>query len=226
MKDKYYLKLRVFLKEQGDTDKISDEVALLLSELHERCTWIGWCIEDDNGSAKVHMHFLLHTYKQAQTFRKLLRSMGYEGNKYYSISHSDEEWPIQYIAYMMKETNDKINEDIIYDYDMNIPEHIADEVREYDDKVKASMQELREKKKLAKRSMIERLEEYIEDFLLCESNGEYEEEVYKYKKAIIQFHIENKLLIRRFQCQAYLDTILARKDMDSQGLMRRIFGDM
>lgn len=216
----YYLKLRVFFLEPENRE---EELGQLLTDLEQRCDKVIWCVEDDLGAARPHVHFLLHTTKQAQTIRKYLKGTGYEGNKYYSISHAEEEWPVEYLAYMLKQRDEP--EPNIFDYDYSaVPAKVLKKIEKYNAQVQAEIEEKKAKKKKAKKKpIIEQIEEYYDNYTDVESDGTYCDETYKLQNAIIDYHVENGLLLRRFQCQSYFFTIIARRQLDRQALRKHLF---
>lgn len=89
----------------------------------------------EGGIENPHYHLFLKTHMKMPAMRATLRKHNLRGNASYSLKKIDEEWPVEYLAYMMKEG------DFTY---TNIPEDIVEQFTEYDKKVK---QQIADKKK-------------------------------------------------------------------------------
>lgn len=87
-----------------------------MSTLLCRLRAYGW-VQEEN-----HFHLYLDTNCAGITIRKDLTAWGLEGNKSYSLSELTEQYPIEYLAYMMKEGEPEW---------FNIPQSALDEALKY-----------------------------------------------------------------------------------------------
>lgn len=179
---KYY-KLRV------DLEIVSAQDVIALIRKYSKMFM--YCYE--GGDDNPHMHVYLEVSKLGATLRMALRNLGLKGNASYSLKECDERYPLEYLSYIMKEgqwTNE------------GIPEDIISQAKDHDDKVKREMKE-----KKAKR--IPTIDKIIE---LCEPKWlEYIEGYHReIKRVILQYHIDNGLLVRKFALMSYYDTIRLR----------------
>jgi hypothetical protein len=188
---KYY-KLRI------DLDEAS--VDAVVGYLRNISNGFAYVVEGRN-TENPHIHVWFSTITKSGTMRVHWRKLSGGGNGGYSMKETDNR-PIEYLAYMMKEGK------IVW---YNIPEDIIQESTVYQAKVKAEMKA----KKEAKVPMWKKIymlylnsEEYRtverEDFGLWSS----------VQRFVVKYHIENEILIRRFQCLAYVDTILCHMDFE------------
>lgn len=102
-----------------------------------------YCFEKGKKEEHPHYHIYLVSDKKEDTIRNQLRklSKSSKGNKLYSLvklSHEENCYAIEYLAYMLKE-GDFTN--------VQIPDSVIVEARAYDDQVKKELKEKKEKKK-------------------------------------------------------------------------------
>lgn len=170
-----YFKLRV--------DHKDVEVKWIMELVNEYSDIYAYCIE--GGMGNPHSHWYIELEHPA-IFRKRLRDLGLKGNASYSLKECDERYPIEYLAYMLKEGEFIQN---------GIPDDQLASATYYNKKVQDEIKEKKEKKK----NLRQKLEE------LCLENGLTGRKAIAV--AIVQYHIENDLLIREFQIKAYVDTL-------------------
>lgn len=173
-----YFKLRTDLSKSS-----SDAIISYISRISSMYCYV---IEGSLGD-NPHMHFYLETNSKHTAMRQQLRNLCGKGNGAYSLK-STEEKPIEYLAYMLKEGQ------ITY---VNIPQETIEESEKYNAKVKS---EINQKKK-DKKSMFEKISEYIE--------SRPDEHVIN---SIIQYHIDNDILVFRSRILSYYDTYCLKND--------------
>jgi len=156
-----------------------DKIIEFIASISDRYAYVVEGSLSDN----PHLHFYLEVLDPPSRYK--LRILCGSGNGGYSLSTIKDPPAINYLAYMLK-TNQ-----VTW---VNIPEEIILQATQYDAKVKAS---LAEKRKL-KKSRYKQIVEYI---------GPYEDTNTTLNK-IIQFHLDNSLLLRRGQIATYLSTFL------------------
>lgn len=137
-----------------------------------------------------HAHLFLRTTTLPATLRSRLRKLGLSGNQSYSLVKIPEEYPIEYLAYMLKE-----QDWIKAQQYLNIPDEILSKTKEYQKAVKADMKKTKESKK--------KVWEHILDSLPHPNTSDY----VAIASAVIDYHKEKKLIVRTFQLKAYADTI-------------------
>lgn len=179
---KYY-KLRVDLENANASDII--DILETYSELYAYCY--------EGGVENPHMHCYFETQKTAHTIRLRIRALGLKGNASYSLKSIDERFPIEYLAYMMKESN--------YNFD-KLPPDIITLAKEYNEKVQAEMKTKKEKKKRIIDILIELVEEKLND-----KPKDYDLPTYVLD-IIMEYHLDKKLLIRKHSIECYHTTIL------------------
>lgn len=133
-----------------------------------------------------HYHFYLETDVKDRTVRSHLRShCGLVGNGAYSFKKT-ESMPMAYLAYMLKEGKP------VY---KGFSDQERGDIEAYDEKVKLSIAE----KKKNKLSLTDKIDDYIgpDDWDMG------------YK--VIQYHLENRLVIRKAQIEAIVMTIKFRR---------------
>ena len=89
-------------------------------------------------TTNMHTHFYLEMSKGAPALRMRLRSLGLKGNGGYSLKELDEEKPIEYLAYIMKEGRF---------HNVGLPENVILSAQEYNCKVQNDIKEKKEAKK-------------------------------------------------------------------------------
>lgn len=98
---------------------------IMCSMLH-RLKAYGWVNEED------HYHLYLDTTCSTKTIRNDLNDWGLYGNPMFSVSELDEQYPIAYLAYMMKHSDP-----VWY----NVPLEILDEAKVYQAEFKLKKKE-------------------------------------------------------------------------------------
>lgn len=186
-------KLRVTPEHQSWIDDI-------LPIFQKYCDHVSWCREKHskkNGQGlpcKPHVHLYVETFYTRKTITGKLNEIGLVGNAGFSMQ-TCERYPIKYLAYMLKEGKCV--------FDPNMPEDILERVRSHQDEVVNQLQE--------KKTVVVRIWESLQEdevFLTLDptlDSGYAKKYIVKF---VVRYHKHNKLLFRRFQVQAYIETIL------------------
>lgn len=136
-----------------------------------------------------------------------------KGNKSYSISKCDEEFPVEYCAYLMKEN---------LFYRWGLTEEEEQLMENHQEKVVEEMEDKRKKKKLSTYKMVEEefkvliTEEdgmvYIDTSTLRqEGNGGKEElSLYLCYSFVARYFKRNELPMRRYQVDLIVDTLMTK----------------
>lgn len=169
----FYYKLRI------DTDKI-EEVDTLLKKYA-----INYAICWEKMQENPHCHMYVESEAKDRAMRAYIRNHIGSGNGVYSLK-SCEQHPIEYIAYMMKETRFSSK---------GIPEEIITLSTEYDLKVK---EELKQKKKKPK------IMDQLIAILDANPNLQSHEGIVY---TVIDFYKEKGALIREFQMISQIQTL-------------------
>lgn len=153
----------------------------------------------------VHLFLLYPPDHKSATLRARLRKVAGSGNKSYSLKRCEEEYPIEYLAYMMKEGKVTWN---------NVPQDKIDEAVAHDMRVKSEMVEKKKAKVPVWRQIMESIDcprEMVDYHMIC--------------SAVLRYHRDNELLVRVHQCRAYADTIyLHMCDESEMFLLNQIMG--
>ncbi len=139
-----------------------------------------------------HLHFYIKTNTSNPAMRKQLRLLCGSGNGGYSLKTVSPD-PVEYLAYMHKEGTFT---------HVNLPPELITESVAYNAKVAAEIA----LKKQAKKSKLTTLLE------LCEGIDytQFDHSILQVTDIIMDYHRENNLIYRKFQIEAYIQTILIR----------------
>lgn len=181
-----YCKLRLDISQDINLDEITDFI-------HEKCNSYAYVIEGvvkDN----PHIHYYLDLKCGTEVVRKKLRDLGLKGNKSYSLTNLDEQYPIEYLAYMMKE--DKIKT-------YNIPSEVLDKAKTQQIKVSNQIKE----KKEARKSVVQKIIEQIP-----KSDNYTHMEKRMILDTIIQYHVDNNLLVNENRLKSLFQSVMVKID--------------
>lgn len=151
------------------------------------------------GNENHHTHFLFQTDLTTHAVRARLKKIGLCGNEDYSLVKLKEQYPIEYIAYLVKGG----------EYISTLPVSVLEEGKQYDARVKSEMKESKKEKK----TFLRRLEEGFPEWhknrysLAIECPWNYDEHVMEY---IMEMHLEEGKSIRVYQLQALFDTLMCK----------------
>lgn len=173
--------------------------------------------ETNEEGTNPHYHYLFFFNQGVKelAFRSHIRKCVGSGNGYYSMKRCDEEYPIEYIAYIFKQGENKIVG--------KWPQEVIEEACSYDERVKNELKNRR----IVKKSGSSRLLKIIEYCLGWERpvfipNGENlvleldMESIFQgvlitsdntLIEAVLQYHIDNRLVIRETIIADYVRTI-------------------
>lgn len=160
-----------------------------------------------------HIHFYGRSItKSLSTIRqRLTKKLHLKGNGSYSLKMNKEEFPIEYLAYMLKE-NDWITENQFH----NIPEEVLKSVVDH------KTEYVKIEKAKGKKSVVQKLIDYCQERM--ESHVlKYDVDIRFQSNAslplivrwIVDYHLENDLIVRDHQIMAYSRTIMLRLNPDS-----------
>lgn len=154
-----------------------------------------WCKED--WDTHPHIHCFFHTLKTGQCMRKYIRLNFGRGNETYKLSAVEEEYPVELLAYYLKQSDYKSE---------GIPAAILDEAIQYDLKVKEEFKE----RKAKKASLFERIEnEYLNSEEYHDMN-DYDINPQRVAGFVINWYLSQGSLVRRHQILAVTDTLMCR----------------
>lgn len=151
-------------------------------------------------TGKYHFHYFLKTDKSIQTIRnyivkELKEKNDLKGNGLYSISKLNEEYPLEYLSYLMKEDNNP--------FIINIPNKVLDDLKVYIKDLKEEMEKNKLKKKLKKEKKVWKI--IIEEYDLKPFDDGFG--VNKVVKSVIDYHKKEELVIRDHAIRSYTLTI-------------------
>lgn len=174
------------------TDKFS-EVRTFMKE-NSPDVW-AYCLEDLDGN-NPHSHWYIEPKKTATWFRSKLREFGLTGNGAYSFKNTRERFPIEYLAYMMKQSKFKYK---------GIPDDVIKSAQEYNEKVKNEIKEKKDKKK----NLITQIEEFVSK-KLPENVTINNLKIDDWVETCLLFYQANGLLVREFQIISLSDTLFLK----------------
>ena len=162
----------------------------------------------ESGIENPHVHIYMATQTIDTTLRPHFRHLG-AGNGFYSIKKLNEQYPIQYLAYILKE-------DLTY-VQSGIPPEIIEEARLHDEKVK---QDLKNKKK-ERKTQLEKVEEYAQSL---NKDLPYFE-LSTWLLCTIQYYKTSGILFREFQVISISQTLFLKYNPDAVLRLENILRD-
>lgn len=175
-----------FFKLRIDTDHLVVDTTEVLQFLDDKCETFCYCYEGVDKNP--HMHFYLETPNNGPALRVYLRRFTSGGNGAYSLKVCDQ-GPVEYISYMMKERRF---------YPHTISKSLLTAAQEHQAHVIEEIRLKKEAKLPGWKYVIKRLEE-------LEGLGPWPDLVIQ--EAILRYHQQNAILVRRPQLRAMFDTI-------------------
>lgn len=177
---KYY-KLRV------DTDN-KEELFERLKKYTDTCI-----VSIENiGLDNVHCHCYFESMTSSLTIRQMIRKHYGSGNGIYSMKELDEEKPIEYISYCIKEGNHLISP--------SFDSAFIRECNEWNARVKSEIKTKKENKKTVLDKIIEKYDYENQDDIWMPTVVDN----------VLLYYKENKILVREFQIKSQIQTILLR----------------
>ncbi len=141
-----------------------------------------------------HYHYYVETLASSDSIRQFIRRKLGSGNGVYSLKCLDERYPIEYLAYLLKDDTNSVW--------FKIPDIIRKDANVYDSSVKESI-------KLKKRKKLQRLEVYILD-----RYGSFILNKEQLINDFVDYYIENSMPIRDYQIISELQCLLCKYDPD------------
>lgn len=172
--------------------------------LIKKADWAIFNTENVSGE-NIHTHLVIETKWCEQTIRQGIRKYLGAGNKNYSMSVVKD--MVKAVAYVIKDIRPNEIKNIleVHTYKNELIEFDLDDLvntaMSYDLKVKDDM------KSKKTRNVLEGILSTIDPRYLGPSIYAYGDHI---KNAIVQYHLDNELLIRKFQIRTYYDTIVCR----------------
>ena len=146
---------------------------------------------------REHIHSYLETTQKEATIRNKLRKTFGSGNQTYSLKELDEEKPIEYLRYVVK--------DGLYRH--NLPQDLIDKAIESDLQVKEGM---KEKKKSKKTQLVLIRERYFNKRVKNHLGVEEDFKDYTLSyvlDSVMEYYEESDILIREFQLVSLIQTL-------------------
>lgn len=144
-----------------------------------------------------HCHGYIETTTKQQTFRANIRKRYGAGNGGYSLVVLDEQYPLEYLAYMIKD-GDYLNR--------GVPQETLDLAIEHDKKVKLQMKE----KKASRRTTLQVLQDEYSEELIPRECENYELYKGRILTLVIKWYKEKGTLIRQFMIVSQVQTLLLK----------------
>lgn len=148
-----------------------------------------------------HCHGYLETTTKQATIRNAIRKQYGGGNGSYSLKSLDEERPLEYLAYIIKE-GDYVNS--------GIPEETLAKAKEHDALVKTQMKE----KAKQRRTTLEVLQEELASDLVVQQDESYIRYKERILMAVIHWYKKKGTLIRQFMIVSQVQTLLLKHHPD------------
>ena len=151
---------------------------------------------EKQGSDNPHVHMYIELLSNiSSSLRQAIRRKFGAGNGSYSLKEVDEQFPIEYLAYCIKDKN--------YYYSPNFPVSVIDEMKDHDRKVKEEIKH----KKLSRRTILDTIKD--ECFKDVDPKTHLVDGAYLRKKdvvmRVVNYYQSSKKLVRKFaiisQCQ-------------------------
>lgn len=150
-----------------------------------------------------HIQGYVYTSTNDRTLRARIRKyLVKKGNAAYSIRENHEEFPVEYLGYLTKQG----------DFEMhNIPHEVIEQIAEHERNIRETYNKERKEKKPTK--VLDKLKELVTELY---GTSPLRDEI---ELAILRYHLDAGLIIRRSTCVAYADTL--ELFFMLQGLSRR-----
>lgn len=144
-------------------------------------------------SENPHVHFFLAKPDSQPALRARLRKLGLTGNGGYSLKSLKEEYPTEVLAYICKGGV----------YETNLPKAMIEQALSHDASVKKDMASKRKQKA----SVLDELKELVVRPGVL-TGRDYDLDACAMCMAIIRFHQERDLPVRRYQLNMLFDTLM------------------
>lgn len=161
----------------------------------------GYMYSREGEETNPHLHFYIETTTKEATIRSNLRKLGLSGNGAYSLKSLDSRYPLEYIAYMIKEGDYRCK---------NIPDSVIEEAKAFNLKV---VEEMKEKKK-SKKTQLQCVEEFAKG--LGKDLEKFTLSTWVY--CVLDYYKQSGMLVREFQIIAISETLFLK--YSPEGLIR------
>lgn len=150
------------------------------------------CFEKGKDTEKEHYHYFLITENQNPLRQFIQNNIG-KGNGFYSLKRLDEEYPIEYLSYLLKEDNQAVW--------CNIPDEIKENTKHYASTIRETIKTVR------KEGKISQIRKYIiQKYIGLPKNKQ------QLVEEIVQYHLDNRLIINYNQILNYTVSLLVEED--------------
>lgn len=160
-------------------------------------------VDEVSSKDKFHYHCYLQSYYGSRIIRQHVSDTFGKGNKVYSLKELDELLPLDYLAYMHKDNMPTYSEDF--------PPECIQLIRLHYDEIKENFLETREKKKPQKIADAILQQYFPEDHPVWLDTADMWYYVERLYESVVDYHIQNDLVIREFQILGIVQTILCKK---------------
>jgi len=204
----------------------------VIAQLTQKATCYALSQETTQEGKNMHLHMYVETPVCEQTLRNRIRKLGFAGNKSYSLKNAVDspEDKIKCVAYVLKEVHwfspaTQVDEALQIPQVFGCSRDFLKEVFLYDTSVKV---DLASKKSVnVYKSLVELVESRFSSEQLASIGSQFDVVIDKVGKVILDYMVDNDIMVRRFQFQAYLDSIackhsqIYRSNMIQNSLLRK-----
>lgn len=143
-----------------------------------------------------HFHFFFNSNRKPRTLRKYISDTFGKGNSVYSLSETEEDYPLEYIAYLFKDGTPIYNKEF--------PKDVIKQSSELSQTIESDKK--RKKTKNTFNSIIDKYFPPDSEILKHDLwwNSSY------VISSVIEYHIDNGILIREFSIVSLIQTILLK----------------
>ena len=139
----------------------------------------------------AHCHAYLETLVKQATIRAAVVKVYGSGNSSYSLKELDEQYPLEYLAYCLKENN----------YKHTLPQDIIDKAKEHNKLVKAGMAD----KKAKRRTQLQCIEDEYFSTQLAPGGACYDKQYVC--DSVVQYYENSGILVRKFMLVSLCQTL-------------------
>lgn len=191
----YSYKLRITLEESGMSTSVYNNRLLKCREMEERyfSSYVR-CLETGKDTGKTHYHYFCITVNQ-NPLRQFIQKYIGKGNGIYSLKRLDEEYPIEYLSYIVKEDTNAVW--------CNMPDDIKENTKAYASEIRKKISTTRKEGRITKlRKML------IEKFGCIPINKE------QLVSEIVEIYIQERWVINHFHIINNATTLLVEESED------------
>jgi len=152
--------------------------------------------EGGSDGSNVHYHYYFSSTVRKETIRQYIQKYIGKGNGIYSLKLLREEKPLEYLSYLIKEDTNTVW--------FNMADGVRDEVMAYD-------KEMKDKVKASKTKTMDRVQK-IQEFYVSKYGSLSRLNREQLVEAVVEYHQVNKLVIRFYQIEGLITTILVNNE--------------